>query len=125
MAAFDVFCAARRPLYIRFAAIRLADRGGGEAAAASALLALGRVWDAALREPSPAAVGWELLRAEVAARKPPAPCGGTPQGRRGDAIVLHRAMGLSPQAAAEVMGIEVGEFTVLHRAALRALNGNR
>ncbi|MFJ3176097.1 hypothetical protein ACIPJK_35740 [Streptomyces roseus] len=125
MAAFDVFCAARRPLYVRFAAIRLADRGGGEAAAAAALRALGGLWDAALREPSPTAVGWELLTAEVAARRPPAPCGDIPQGRCGDVIVLHRRMGLSPQAAAEAMGIEVGEFTVLHRAALRSLDGNR
>ncbi|MGW8783092.1 sigma-70 region 4 domain-containing protein [Streptomyces sp. NPDC055796] len=119
---YEAFCARYRPLYIRYAAVRLSSAGCGARLADRVLDALAPCWSEALACPSPAATVWETFTSliETAAERGTRcvralPC------RQADAVILRHRLGLPAETAAELMGISDSAFRALHRAALRTL----
>jgi hypothetical protein len=122
-ATFAAFCVERKEAYCRYAAVRVGCTVAGRQLALAALGDLAMAWAEALQSASPAAVSWSLLAARTAAH----PDGG----RRGlhrllppvhaDVLLLRYRLGLSPQQAADLLGMKHWELLGIQRAAVRKI----
>jgi len=120
--AFAAFCVGHLEIYTRYVAVRIRDGGRARSLAQAALGDLAMVWAEALQSPSPSALAWRLLTARTGHaaaggglelyRVLPAP--------QADAVLLRYRLGMSADAAAELMGWQRGEFACLLKAAVRA-----
>jgi hypothetical protein len=120
---YAAFCGDRWEVYSRFAAASVGAAQLGAELARAALGDLALVWVGALQSRSPAALAWDLLGARTRAQR-------TKGARRlygllprheADALLLSYKLGLSPQRAADAMGLATHDVCVLRRQALRKL----
>ncbi|WP_052713673.1 hypothetical protein [Streptomyces katrae] len=122
-ASYEAFCSRYRPLYIRYAAVRLSSTRCGARLADHALDALAPCWPQALACASPAAAVWEMFTSLIEdAAERGSRCGADLPCPQADAVILRHRLGLPAETAAELMGISDSAFRVLHRAALRTLS---
>ncbi|MEU9097913.1 hypothetical protein [Streptomyces sp. NPDC048361] len=119
--AYDAFCARYEGVYVRYARVRLTSAEAADLTVRAALQGVAARWHLVLREASPAAACWSLVRGRIAARaqRPSMAALLTPADT--DMLVLRYRLGLPLDEAAAVMGMEVPEFTVRLGGAIRLL----
>ncbi|MCX4755320.1 hypothetical protein [Kitasatospora purpeofusca] len=123
---YAAFVQLHRHGYERYARARLGDRSLATTVVAQVLRRAELNWSAALRG-DPAALTWDVLRESVttargeAADAPADDLHRTLPDRPADAALLHERLGMTPKAAAALMGLGEPELQVQLRAARRIL----
>lgn len=121
--AYAAFCSDRWSVYCRYAAASVGSAHEGVELVRAALGDLALAWSQALQSRSPAAVAWELLGAWTSAHRT--------EGvhhlhhvlsrQEADAWLLSYKLGLSPQQAADAMGLDATDVCLLRKQALDKL----
>lgn len=125
---FAAFCGYRRGAYLDYATLRLGSARAGRIVVDATFADLAREWGKILSSESPAAAAWRFLTARTeqaarAGREAERPGGRRPglSARHADAVSLVHCLRLSPDEAADLIGIPRTRLLADLRAAERRL----
>ncbi|MCX5387082.1 hypothetical protein [Streptomyces sp. NBC_00083] len=119
--AYDAFRMRYEGVYVRYARVRLHSPEAADLTVRAALEGVAERWHLVLREASPAAACWSLVRSRIADTAQPPRSAGLLTPDETDMLVLRYRLGLPVAEAASVMGMDAPRFAVGLGGAIRLL----